>query len=282
MGYVSMSGVIAVERSKKDIRIIDRLESGIESPILDQSFQYWDDEVEDKKKVFNIDSGFEALEADQHLLSIFRQLQAILDDQNCSVVDKDILSLASGTCWLECWWLRNEAPRKLIAVDFSKHRLHQIAPKMLNHYGLKFPVDLIRGDVSDALDCENTFDIVLLSQAFHHFEDPIGILKTVRRVLNPGAVVILVGEHYFGWKRQLAQTAKHFIKFIFNLNYYRKTHYLLPSYKDLFPPCPVKGDVHYSISDYDFLFRKAGFSEHKRYIDMRSGIQGFCLSAPEK
>lgn len=267
------------EMSIGNITLVDMVGSDCQRETLDSSFEYWDDAEKQNEKVFNVEreGGFFALEQDAYLQALFKQLSQLGCASKVTLDGKRILTLAAGTCWLESWWLRGERPKQLVAIDFSKYRLHHLAPLVLKHYEIDFPVKLVRADVSSALNGEKGFDVVVMSQAFHHFEDPIAVLRQVKNVLNPEGSVFIVGEHYFGSKLYWLQAFKHFVKLLLNFKEYRSKHLFFPAYRDLFPPCIEKGDIHYSPAEYDFMFRKVGGFERSWIVDQKAKIQGVCL-----
>jgi len=249
-----------------------------ETTIADSSFNYWNNQDTEKRKVFNIDEGFSGLEESKHLVDIYNQVSSVIIDQCIEVDGKEILSLASGSCWLESWLLKDKRVRELVALDFSKHRIHDLAVKTIKHYRLNFPIKLVVGDIVSTGEEDDKFDLVILSQAFHHTENPIAVLREIIRVTKKGGKVIIVGEHYYGGAKYMIAVVKHFIKYFINWKGYRSMSYFFPGYSDLFPPCIEKGDVHYSLKEYEYMFDKVGMLERRHYVDSRGEIQAFCLT----
>lgn len=77
-------------------------------------------------------------------------------------------------------------------------------------------------------------DIILLSQAFHHTNEPIRLLNEIKKVLKCDGVVIIICEHYYNWKIQSKQIIKHFIKYIINYKNYRDINVCYPQYQAMF------------------------------------------------
>ena len=157
--------------------------------------KYWNDPVKEKTKVFNIsDNNVVKLEEDVHLKNIYNHLLEISNNENISFKEKSILSLASGTGWLEGRFLRDKKINKLSLVDFSKHRIHELSPKTLKLFGFDLDrVDLVYGNILDLKIKDNTQDIILLSQAFHHIDEPIRLLNEIKRVMKDDGMVIILG-----------------------------------------------------------------------------------------
>jgi len=259
----------------KEIKIKDLIVQ--ENVKNDPSFGYWNDTDQEIGKAFNVEPGFQKLESSNHLTDVYKQLNLCIKSSSISVDQQAILSLGSGTCWLESWWLKNKKPIQLTAVDFSKHRIHKLAPLTLKHYGHNYPVELIRGDFLDLGLEQNSFDIILLSQAFHHSQSPVELLQEINRLGKHGAKILIIGEHYFNFFDHLKQAIKHFIKLIINYNNYRENRSLFPKYSDLFPPHLEQGDKHYSKTEYKQMFDKAGDYTIEHIINKKEKIQAYIL-----
>ncbi len=261
---------------QNEIKITDLIEK--ENIKGDPSFGYWNDSDKESTKAFNVEIGFKKLESSTHLTDVHKQLNLCIDSSSISEDQQTILSLGSGTCWLESWWLKNKQPSHLTAVDFSKHRIHKLAPLTLKHYGHNYPVELIRGDFLNLGLEKNSFDIILLSQAFHHSQSPIELLEEINRMAKNGAKILIIGEHYFNLFDHLKQAIKHFIKLAINYKNYRKDRSFFPKYSDLFPPHLEQGDKHYSKAEYMEMFEKAGKYHIEHIINKKEKIQAYVLT----
>jgi SAM-dependent methyltransferase len=124
----------------------------------------------------------------------------------------------------------------------------------------------------------DSYDIIILCQSLHHSESPILLLKEVNQLLAENGIAIIMGEHFFSHRERISQLTKHFIKYFIDHRSYRSSHYLLPSYDDLFPPSLEKGDIHYSLSQYHFMFKKSQLNMFCHKSCKKSGIQGFVLN----
>ncbi len=262
--------------NQNEIKITDLIDR--ENMKSDPSFGYWNDSNKEKKKAFNVEVGFDRLEKSPHLNDIFKQLISCMSVSNLSEENKSILSLGSGTCWLESWWLKEKKPNNLVAVDFSKHRIHELAPMTFEHYGYNYPIQLIRGDFLNLGMEEDLFDIVLLSQAFHHSQDPVKLLREVWRLSKDQARILIIGEHFFDRLDHVKQALRHFVKFLINYKNYRQSHSFIPGYSDLFPPHIEQGDNHYSKAEYNEMFEEVGNFNVNHLIAEKEGIQAFILT----
>lgn len=243
------------------------------------SYAYWNDPSVEQAKIFALQAKEEmsAVESAPHLQAIYRQASELLSDDGIPRGGR-VLSLGSGTCWLEAWlFSRIGAPSHFSAVDFSFHRIHEIAPNVIRHYGHTYDAELIHGDMTDLGWVEQRYDLVLLAQALHHVPDPISLLRRIAAVLAPNGRVIIVGEPWFSETTLARLTARHFAKYIINYRDYRSRHNLMPGFRDLFPPSLEKGDVHYSKAEYYSFFDNARLQCDRHSVDSFARIQGFRL-----
>jgi SAM-dependent methyltransferase len=245
----------------------------------DASEAYWNDARVEASKPFNVQKfGFDWIDSAPKYVALLEQLQQVMDGSGIRVAGARILSVASGSCWLEAKWLRTEAFQRLVCIDVSAHRIHELAPVTLTHYGLTGDISLCSGSIFDfENESDEKFEIVLMAQAFHHIEEPIRLLRMLGTLLSPSGVVVLVGEHYFGRGAYFRRLCKHFLKYALNWKGYRALRTFFPGWQDLFPPDYEKGDIHWSLSEYDFLFRKSGFANYQHAVDRTRRFQSFVL-----
>ena len=244
----------------RKIRLIEN-DSSIDD--ADDSKGYWNDQSKEENKVFNIKNGFEKLENSKKIQNLLHQLNEICLNFSIDPNSKKILSIASGICWIESKWLSNFNPISLTAVEYSKHRIFDLAPKTFEYYKYNYDINLINSDIFDLdINLHKNYDIILLCQAFHHIDEPLRLLRMLKTISNPSAKIIIMGEPYFSTRKYLNGSLKHFIKLLINYKGYRKDHYLFPSYSDIFPAAALsgdpKGDIHYSKNGYKYLFKKSG------------------------
>lgn len=106
---------------------------------------------------------------------------AILDGAEVTA-DKDVLDVACGTGVLFPDYL-SRAVRSVTAVDIS--------PEMVKIAAAKFPDAPIRvlcGDI-ETLDLNQTFDCIVVYNAFPHFPDPEHLIRVLSGLLKPGGTL---------------------------------------------------------------------------------------------
>ena len=248
----------------------------------DYSKNYWNDKSIEKNKVFNIEDGFEKLDNSKKIQNLFYQLNDICSKSSIDPNNKKILSIASGTCWMESKWLSKSKPLSLTAVEFSKHRIFDLAPKTFKKYKFNYDINLINSNIFDLdVNVHKDYDIVLMCQAFHHIDEPLRLLRMLRDICKPNAKIIIMGEHYYSWRQYLYGSFKHFIKLILNYKGYRKDHYLFPAYSEIFQSSVItddpKGDIHYSKNEYKYLFKKSGPFKINHTVNKEMSIQSYTL-----
>ena len=92
----------------------------------------------------------------------------------------------------------------------------------MKHYDVKRNVSFLHGNVFDLDIQENKYDIVLLSQAFHHIEEPIRLLRFLKQSLTDDGCIIIVGEHFYTNLEYHKRALKHFVKYLINWNDYKR------------------------------------------------------------
>ena len=102
------------------------------------SSKYWNDESVEKTKVFNvIDLGFDKIERSIKYSALLDSIIKVINKHEIRTQDSKILSLMSGSCWVESQIFKNNDFKSLTNVDISQHRIHKLAPFTMNYYGVK-------------------------------------------------------------------------------------------------------------------------------------------------
>ena len=116
--------------------------------IINSSYDYWNDETIEKSKAYNvIDNGFLNLKNSKKIIAHIKIMISYLNYINFDFENKNIFSLASGVCYSEAVSLEIKNFKKLTCIDFSKHRIHHLAPKVFSNFNLlNKNIELIKGD----------------------------------------------------------------------------------------------------------------------------------------
>ena len=80
---------------------------------------------------------------------------------------------------------------KVYAEDIDAEALNYLE-KRCERWGLE-NVETITGDVTDSKLPENSLDVIFIISAYHHFQDPIKLLKNARLSLKPNGI-LAIGE----------------------------------------------------------------------------------------
>jgi ubiquinone/menaquinone biosynthesis C-methylase UbiE len=213
---------------------------------------YWNDVEEEKKKEWWIEGGdYEKcrryLER-SGLLDEYRQGAAFISGMQRA--DLRVADLAAGIGWTSALISRIDNVAEVHAVEMSRHRLERLFPhavamfggcvaKIHRHLGSFYELHLTR----------HSMDVVYLSQAFHHADRPLELLRECNRVLKPGGRIIVSGEHEIG----LRLLTRRFLAILL------RERRLVTDFRRLFPPDPVLGDHYYRHADYRQMFEPLGY-----------------------
>src|SRR3954469_3042614 len=120
-----------------------------------------------------------------------------------------IVDLGAGTCWLSAALAREPAVERVIAVEFSRRRLHDLAPIAIAH--LQAPAHKIERVLADfyASGLEpGVADMVFIDSAYHHAADPVALARVVYDLLRPGGLFFLHREPTLALLRPTREHAK--------------------------------------------------------------------------
>lgn len=244
----------------------------------DISQKYWVDREIESEKPF-VSSTWKQAKKNPKYREIVESAKSLLPSKQID----SVLSLACGSCWLESELLANSDINEFIGVDFSSERFeaakHNIASLQIQHSSnenSKMNFELIQSDVYD-LKIEKKFDLIIMVQAFHHFDSPVYLLKKLHNLLNEGGHILIVGEHNYSLSQTIYRLIKHIVKYTLNYkNYSHKTHWL-PGYNILFPPCLIKGDNHYGDYEYHIFAHRSSMRVKECWKLKKSFTKGFLL-----
>lgn len=106
-----------------------------------------------------------------------------------------VVELGAGTCWLSAALARYPRVRQATGIEFSRHRLTELAPTAIA--ALAAPPEKVHRRLADfnapGLPDEAA-DLVVTDAAFHHASDPAHLARIARRLLRPGGMVLLFRE----------------------------------------------------------------------------------------
>lgn len=249
---------------------------------------YWNDEEKEKNKEWYIlDNNFAKMEHYLQKTGLPKDLMHCVDllkDDAKRELGGVGIDLAAGNLWAAPYLFNLGRIDKLYCLEYSKHRLLKLGPKVLEHYNVpKENIILVLGSFYDLHLKDNSLDFVFLSQAFHHADKPDELLSEIHRVLKPNGIVI-IGEHIINCRKAYFTYITKFVisaivpsnvqKKLFGKTFQVKT--LIPKLGELLSPDPVLGDHYYIDREYQFFFKKYGF-KIKRIKNHRSKMQSFVL-----
>jgi ubiquinone/menaquinone biosynthesis C-methylase UbiE len=109
---------------------------------------------------------------------------------------------------------------------------------------------------------DNSMDIVFLSQAFHHADQPLKLLFEVDRITKSGGVVILSGENYISSFMQVKAVIKGILRH----------HRFCTNFYQNFPPDDIAGDHYYRLTDYYLFFQLLGYKVSHKLVGKYSMV----------
>lgn len=245
---------------------------------------YWNDEDREHGKPFDIlGEDFSKLERYLGEVGLVQDLNRCLDTLTRPLSGRGI-DLAAGTLWAAPILLQSPAVERVYCLEYSKHRLLSIGPRVLAHYEVSPErVVLVYGSFYELHLKDGSLDFALLSQAFHHADRPAALLAELGRVLKPGGTVIIVGEHIPRPRDYALYGARACASLLPRSVQRRMLGHeldvrvsLRPSVDDVLPADPVLGDHAYSQTRYRELFAQAGFAM-RSVRRPRSHYQSFVL-----
>lgn len=102
--------------------------------------------------------------------------------------NETVLDIACGTGEFERLLLNEYSKQKIVGVDISENMLAIAKQKCA-----AFPqVSFHQASAENLPFADNTFDVIVSASSFHYFDNPIGVLTEMRRVLKPDGKVIIL------------------------------------------------------------------------------------------
>jgi len=115
-----------------------------------------------------------------------RAVRLLSDEQPARVLD-----VATGTADLAIKAERMLHPREVVGIDLSAEMLEYGRAK-IDRLGLTPRISLVQGDAEDLPFPDDAFDAALVAFGVRNFEDLDAGLRGIRRVLRPGAALVVL------------------------------------------------------------------------------------------
>jgi len=106
-----------------------------------------------------------------------------------------VVELGAGSCWLAGILARRPQVERVVAVEFSRRRLVELAPVALA--ALSAPaakVERVLADFNEPGLATASADLVVTDAAFHHASDPSSLARVAYDLLRPGGTLLLFRE----------------------------------------------------------------------------------------
>jgi len=106
-----------------------------------------------------------------------------------------VVELGAGSCWLSAMLARDEAVQRVVAVEFSRHRLERLAPIAIAAIGAPAAkIERVLADFNAPGLPGGCADLVVTDAAFHHAADPGHLAGVAFALLRPGGTFLLFRE----------------------------------------------------------------------------------------
>jgi SAM-dependent methyltransferase len=229
------------------------------------SSQYWNDLAAERAKEWWIADGSETAYA---RLRAYLEGSGLMEDYGIGEAyvsgmtssELSIADLASGIGWTSSLLSKLPNVRTVHAVEISQHRLELLFPQAVKMFGGNWTkISRNLGSFYQLKFDDVSLDIVFLSSAFHHAENPLRLLTEIDRVLRPGGRLILIGETYISPFAVARRIAKMLLT----------RRRLMTNFFELFPPDNELGDHYYRQSDYYFFAQMLGYRVLKYSVQRR-------------
>ncbi len=123
---------------------------------------------------------------EQHSYELYAQLVA-----STPLQDRDVLELGSGRGGGACFLLENQAPRRLVALDYTPGTIRWCR-RNFSRPGLEF----VCGDAANPPFAEASFDVIVAVELTHCIIDKVAFLAAIARILRPGGRLLIADFFY--------------------------------------------------------------------------------------
>ena len=163
--------------------------------------EYWNDEAIERTKAWwledvNDPRVLKYLRDETNLERCFRDGLAYLE-HGLGGVRGTVLDLGAGVCWTSAIVSTHARVERIVAADYSAHRLFKVAPLVLAQYhAVDAKIERRLGEMSEVVGRfpDAAVDLVVFCQALYMHDAPRTLLRDVHRILRPGGVVIVSCE----------------------------------------------------------------------------------------
>ncbi len=106
-----------------------------------------------------------------------------------------VVELGAGVCWLAAALARHPEVAHVVAIEFSRRRLEELAPIAIAHLGAPArKIERIVADFHAPGLPDSSADLVVTDASFHHAGDPRRLTEVAYRLLRPGGTFLLLRE----------------------------------------------------------------------------------------
>jgi SAM-dependent methyltransferase len=226
--------------------------------------KYWNDETLERQKPYGVESA-----DDRRLLdyvgrdtNLQRCFEAALDyaASRFGALTGRVADIGAGVCWTTALISRHPGVDRVLAIDYSAHRLLKIAPLVIRQFdGLPGRIDRHCGAMETLPADVRALDLAVFCQSLYMCEDPVALLREVRQRLRPGGVVLVACERVEAdrgrdrWRRLAARL-------------HRESPAAWPAILRRRVP-DQSGRYPYVTRDYRRFFREAGLTFHVQELD---------------
>lgn len=225
-----------------------------------EGYSLWNDINLEKKKFYFIKKNSKGLIdglTKKKLLQEFNFAINFLPKKKIIVAD-----LAAGTGWVSALLSKIKNVKLICCLEMSKHRLNLFPKTFKALNGNLKKTKLYLGSFYKTKFKNSFFDIIFLSQAFHHASRPVDLLNECNRILKIEGQIIMIGENYIDY-------------FILIKRFFSKIiceGVITFDFKKLFPINYAQGDHHYFYKDYKKLAKSSNLNLKSYKINNRKVI----------
>lgn len=235
------------------------------------SSTFWNDEEKEKEKPYYVTGRHDAAKLWTYLretTSYYEQFEyAVRMAERLGVAPKGVgVDLAAGVCWTTALLSQIPEVDRVYAVEISKHRLTLLAPNVCDALDAQSDkIVRVLGSFYDVRLPDSSVDFCMMSQSFHHADEPLGLLAELRRILKPGSPTLIIGEDPIYPSTNLLKRLKNVAKIVVPRRFYiaPPVYKMFPRFQELFPTDLETGDHYYRIRDYRRMFEAGGFTLHQ-------------------